>query len=138
MVSSNLVHQQHWHLSTEPNFITKPRPPNWEKPITLRPKPSKPSKKPLNTTLIWLTMQQQQQHTTSPQPPLIFSNYSTRKPIKLPKPTSSTSASTTTKTTTKTSTSATSFSTSTLTTPTKTTTLKPKPTVCKRNKISKT
>uniref|UniRef100_A0A1B0BL49 Peptidase S1 domain-containing protein n=1 Tax=Glossina palpalis gambiensis TaxID=67801 RepID=A0A1B0BL49_9MUSC len=137
--SVSAVHQQHWHLSTEPNFITKPRPPNWEKPITLRPKPSKPSKKPLNTTLIWLTMQQQQQHATSPQPPLIFSNYSTRKPIKLPKPTSSTSATTTTTTTTmKTSTSATSFSTSTLTMPTKTTTLKPKPTVCKKNKITPT
>uniref|UniRef100_A0A1A9W3V3 Peptidase S1 domain-containing protein n=1 Tax=Glossina brevipalpis TaxID=37001 RepID=A0A1A9W3V3_9MUSC len=135
--SVSAVQQQHWHFSTEPNFITKPRPPSSEKPITLRPKPSKPSKKPLNTTLIWLTMQQQQQQQqlTSPQPPpLIFSNYSTRKPIKLPKPTSSTSATTTiTATTVKTSTSAPPSSTSTLTMAATTATLKPKPTVMTQN-----
>ncbi|XP_037955602.1 serine proteinase stubble [Teleopsis dalmanni] len=39
--------QHHWHMTTEPNFITKPRPPNWEKPTPLRPKPSKPTKKPI-------------------------------------------------------------------------------------------
>ncbi|KAM7359941.1 serine proteinase stubble isoform 1-T4 [Cochliomyia hominivorax] len=55
--------QQHWHLTTEPNFITKPRPPSWDKPSTLipkPPKPPKPSKKP-TTTQGWLTQQQQQQ-----------------------------------------------------------------------------
>lgn len=35
-----------WKISTEPNFITKPKPIMWEKPST-RPKPSKPSKKPI-------------------------------------------------------------------------------------------
>ncbi|KAL5274119.1 hypothetical protein ACFFRR_000710 [Megaselia abdita] len=36
-----------WKISTEPNFITKPKPIMWEKPST-RPKPSKPSKKPIH------------------------------------------------------------------------------------------
>ncbi|XP_037813501.1 serine proteinase stubble [Lucilia sericata] len=65
----NHQQQQHWHLTTEPNFITKPRPPSWDKPSTLRPKPPKPpklpkpSKKP-TTALDWLTQQQLQQQLT--------------------------------------------------------------------------
>ncbi|XP_036228983.2 serine proteinase stubble [Bactrocera oleae] len=43
------VTQHHWHMTTEPNFITKPRPPSWEKPTAMRPsKPSKPTKKPIS------------------------------------------------------------------------------------------
>lgn len=49
--------QQYWHLTTEPNFITKTRPPNWDKPIILRPKPSKPTKKPINSTILFYTSQ---------------------------------------------------------------------------------
>lgn len=39
-------------MPTEPNFVTKPRPPVWEKPSTSqRPhKPTKPSKKPPSHT----------------------------------------------------------------------------------------
>lgn len=33
-----------WHMTTQPNFITKPRPTTWDK-LQLRPKP-KPTKKP--------------------------------------------------------------------------------------------
>lgn len=36
-----------WKISTEPNFITKPKPIMYVKPST-RPKPSKPSKKPVH------------------------------------------------------------------------------------------
>lgn len=35
-----------WKISTEPNFVTKPKPIMWEKPSS-RPKPPKPSKKPI-------------------------------------------------------------------------------------------
>lgn len=34
-----------WHMTTQPNFITKPRPTTWDK-LQLRPKP-KPTKKPI-------------------------------------------------------------------------------------------
>lgn len=40
-----------WHMTTEPNFITKPRPPVWEKPS----KPIKPSKKPIQTQASFMT-----------------------------------------------------------------------------------
>ncbi|XP_055856370.1 serine proteinase stubble-like [Episyrphus balteatus] len=40
-----------WHMTTEPNFITKPRPPIWEKPS----KPIKPSKKPIQTQASFMT-----------------------------------------------------------------------------------
>ncbi|XP_061399539.1 serine proteinase stubble [Musca vetustissima] len=69
-------HQQHWHLTTEPNFITKPRPPAWDKPGTFRPKPPKPSKKPtMPTPPDWHTTQTQLSYT-SPS----YGSYSTRKP----------------------------------------------------------
>lgn len=44
----------HWHMTTEPSFITRPRPTGWTKPgivnlpATMRPsKPAKPTKKPI-------------------------------------------------------------------------------------------
>ncbi|XP_055904986.1 serine proteinase stubble [Eupeodes corollae] len=40
-----------WHMTTQPNFITKPRPPVWEKPS----KPIKPSKKPIQTQASFMT-----------------------------------------------------------------------------------
>lgn len=46
--------QNHWQMTTEPSFITKPRPTGWTKPgivnlpMPARPsKPSKPTKKPI-------------------------------------------------------------------------------------------
>ncbi|XP_054746533.1 serine proteinase stubble [Anastrepha obliqua] len=88
VTASNLWHtspqltaatQHHWHITTEPNFITKPRPPSWEKPTGMRPsKPSKPTKKPIlpqpQLPSFQLT-QQQQQHTS---PVIVFT---TRRPM---------------------------------------------------------
>ncbi|XP_030376359.1 serine proteinase stubble, partial [Scaptodrosophila lebanonensis] len=44
--------QHHWHMPTEPSFITKPRPTGWNRPgvvnLPARPsKPAKPTKKPI-------------------------------------------------------------------------------------------
>lgn len=36
-----------WQVSTEPNFVTKPRPSPWDKSTSVRPKP-KPTKKPIS------------------------------------------------------------------------------------------
>uniref|UniRef100_A0A0A1WSH0 Serine proteinase stubble n=1 Tax=Zeugodacus cucurbitae TaxID=28588 RepID=A0A0A1WSH0_ZEUCU len=74
------VTQHHWHMTTEPNFITKPRPPSWEKPTGLRPsKPSKPTKKPIlpQPHLPSYHVTQLQQHTTA------GIVYSTRRPVPL-------------------------------------------------------
>ncbi|XP_063709390.1 serine proteinase stubble [Culicoides brevitarsis] len=38
-----------WHTTTQPNFITKPKPSQWDKVTQVRPKP-KPSKKPILST----------------------------------------------------------------------------------------
>ncbi|XP_039966813.1 serine proteinase stubble [Bactrocera tryoni] len=72
------VTQHHWHMTTEPNFITKPRPPSWEKPTGMRPsKPAKPTKKPIlpQPQLPSYQVTQQQQHTTA------GIVYTTRKPV---------------------------------------------------------
>ncbi|XP_075144916.1 serine proteinase stubble [Haematobia irritans] len=79
--ATTVNHQQHWHLTTEPNFITKPRPPAWDKPGTFRPKPPKPSKKP-TTPADWHTTQTQLTYA-SPS----YSTYSTRKPTTTHPPT---------------------------------------------------
>ncbi|XP_036325430.1 serine proteinase stubble [Rhagoletis pomonella] len=91
------VTQHHWHMTTEPNFITKPRPPSWEKPTGLRPsKPSKPTKKPIlpqpQLPSFQLTHQQQQQTspgivfttTRRPVPPTTSVQPATKKPSSLP------------------------------------------------------
>lgn len=41
---------QGWQQTTQPNFITKPKPSQWEKPTSVWPKP-KPTKKPITTSL---------------------------------------------------------------------------------------
>ncbi|XP_067642393.1 serine proteinase stubble [Eurosta solidaginis] len=69
--------QHYWHMTTEPNFITKPRPPSWEKPTTMRPsKPPKPTKKPILS----------QQHLTSSFQQQTSSGivFTTRRPAPLP------------------------------------------------------
>ncbi|XP_073815965.1 serine proteinase stubble [Musca autumnalis] len=112
-------HQQHWHLTTEPNFITKPRPPAWDKPGTFRPKPPKPSKKPtIPTQPDWHTTQSQQAYISPSYGP-----YSTRKPTT----NSPTLSSTTTWKTTTTSTTTTALTPPSSTTTTSTTTTKTKP-----------
>lgn len=42
------THTTQWHVTTQPNFITKPRPTQWDK-LPSRPKP-KPTKKPIHFT----------------------------------------------------------------------------------------
>lgn len=42
------VHTTQWHVTTQPNFITKVKPTQWEK-LPSRPKP-KPTKKPIVQT----------------------------------------------------------------------------------------
>uniref|UniRef100_A0A1I8QCR1 Peptidase S1 domain-containing protein n=1 Tax=Stomoxys calcitrans TaxID=35570 RepID=A0A1I8QCR1_STOCA len=113
--------QQHWHLTTEPNFITKPRPPAWEKPGTFRPKPPKPSKKP-TTPVDWHTTQTQLTYV-SPS----FSTHSTRKPTTGPPTQYSTSTPWKSSTTTTTSalTTTTTMTAETTTKRTSTTTTRP-------------
>lgn len=54
-----------WHMTTQPNFITKPRPTTWDK-FQLRPKP-KPTKKPIiqNDALSAYTQEDSKKSTTS-------------------------------------------------------------------------
>ena len=55
-------------MTTEPNFITKPRPSPWDKTTPARPKP-KPTKKPINYGTIVET-QTRKPTTFKPKPPV--------------------------------------------------------------------
>lgn len=53
-----------WQLTTQPNFITKPKPPVWEKPSVTRPKP-KPTKKPTTTSQQFSSSSSNSYHSTT-------------------------------------------------------------------------
>lgn len=67
-------------MTTEPNFITKPRPSPWDKTTPARPKP-KPTKKPINYGTIVET-QTRKPTTFKPKPPVSnFENISCSSPF---------------------------------------------------------
>ncbi|XP_065722063.2 serine proteinase stubble [Drosophila suzukii] len=117
--------QNHWQMTTEPSFITKPRPTGWTKPgivnlpMPARPsKPSKPTKKPIvyertpsppsststtSTSLIWpgQTHPPQPHRPTRPQlSPGTSLAASSSSAWPSPSPTTSTTSTSTTTTTT--------------------------------------
>ncbi|XP_032593123.1 serine proteinase stubble [Drosophila grimshawi] len=118
---SQSLHQQlHWHMTTEPSFITKPRPTGWTKPgIINLPSPMRPSKPPRPTKkpIVYERPPLTPLPTTSSSTPttMMLSAQTRPKPKPKPKPTptrpqlspatslatSSSSASTITTTTTK-------------------------------------
>lgn len=57
------THTTQWHVTTQPNFITKPRPTQWDK-LPSRPKP-KPTKKPIHFTEMSPPSQSSFIHTTA-------------------------------------------------------------------------
>lgn len=65
--SSN-AHTTQWHVTTQPNFITKPRPTVWEK-LPSRPK-QKPTKKP-----IFIHTEPPIIHSSGPEPPRQTTTY---------------------------------------------------------------
>ncbi|XP_020818449.1 serine proteinase stubble [Drosophila serrata] len=120
--------QNHWQMTTEPSFITKPRPTGWTKPgivnlpMPARPsKPSKPTKKPIvyerpppppppspsttsTTSLIWPGQTQPHRPTRpqlSPGTSLAASSSAVWPSTSTSTSTTSTSTSTTTTTTTR-------------------------------------
>ncbi|CAD7093306.1 unnamed protein product [Hermetia illucens] len=71
-----------WHMTTEPNFITRPRPPIWDKPTAPRPKPPKPTKRPIVTERP--TISTTYQTTTTTRKPTTSKPRPQTKPTKLP------------------------------------------------------
>lgn len=111
-----------WQHTTQPNFITKPRPSPWDKPISTRPKP-KPSKKPILQSTSTAIVNTRKPSTVKPKPQIFHPKPTKPIPLQIttskvtasPTPTkvTSTSAWTTSKSTPSTTTTKTTASTST-------------------------
>lgn len=105
---------QGWQQTTQPNFITKPKPSPWEKPTSVRPKP-KPTKKPTTTSLVALNTGRPS--STKPKPTKHFTTTTTAFST-TPRPVvSSTTTVTATSTMSFTTTTSRPFSSTTLSTP---------------------
>ncbi|CRL02399.1 CLUMA_CG015395, isoform A [Clunio marinus] len=88
-VSANTWSSKPWQVTTEPNFITKPRPSPWDKTTPSRPK-QKPTKKPI-TYISTVVTSTRKPTTFKPKPPV-----KTVKPITTQRSTTTTTTTTTT------------------------------------------